>query len=239
MIKSFFSVVFFLFASSSHTQNFTFSETIDLNSDGAKESISLTINKAEPNQFTLQINDKFISDSLGGSGIEIDGFQVIDIDTSDHYKEIAVHTPGSSSDDEYLIFWFDGKNIVKMNHLSRWPIFTGDAVVYVDNWEGFWKRRDIYVLDKQLRTLKLVPQYSYYVGVKLRVKKTFPIYQNADLKEIITNLIEGSEITLLLCRISDNDWLENLYLIKTEDDLIGWAKFQSIYENSGGFQFAD
>jgi len=76
--------------------------------------------------------------SMGGA----DGFIIIDIDTSDKYKEIAVHTPGPSDDDEYIIYWYDGNSIKEVGRVSRWPTFPGNGIVYVDDWMGFWMKRD-------------------------------------------------------------------------------------------------
>ena len=239
MLRNIFFFSVFLLTSTSQSQEFSFSESVDLNSDNLKELITLTVDRERPNHFVLKINEISISDFLGEEGTEIDGFLIVDIDSTDLMKEIAVHNPGPSSDDEYLVYWCDGKQIKKVAHLSRWPIFRGNGVVYVDNWEGFWKRRDKYILDKKTHSLKLIPQFAYYVGINLRVKSSFPIYQNSDLRKAIHNLSEGSAITLLLCKISGNDWMKYLYLIKTEEDIIGWASFDSIYSNAEGFQFAD
>lgn len=239
MLKNIFFFSLFVLLSTAQSQDFSFSESVDLNSDNIKELITLNVDRERPNHFVLKINEISISDFLGEEGTEIDGFLIVDIDSTDLMNEVAVHNAGPSSDDEYLVFLFDGEQIKKVAHLSRWPRFKGNGVVYVDNWEGFWKRRDKYILDKKTHTLKLIPQFAYYVGINLRVKSSFPVYQNTDLKKAVDNLSEGSEITLLLCKISGNDWMKYLYLIKTEDDIIGWASFDSIYSNAEGFRFAD
>ncbi len=126
-----------------------------------------------------------------------------------------------------------------MAHLSRWPVFLGNGIVYVDNWEGFWKKRDKYVLNDANRELNLVPQYAYFVGVRVKVENSFTIYKNKDLKDIVAYLGKDSEIELLICDTENKNWPDYLYLIKSGSGLTGWASFTVIGKNSTGFPYAD
>jgi len=182
------------------------------------------------------INDKFIQDKLDYS---IDGFQIIDIDVNDKYLEVAVHTSGPSNDDEYLIYWYDGLNIIRIAYLERWPTFIGNGIVYVDDWEGFWTKRDKYVLNKAGRTLDYVPQFAYYIGIMIRVENSFSIYRDIDLKDQVALLSKYSDIELLLCKTINGEWDDYLYLIKSESGLLGWAKADVIFKNSTGIHWAD
>lgn len=96
-----------------NAQDLVFSETVDLNSDNKDEKIKLE-NRDDAYDFKLIINDKEVFGQFY-DGMS-DGFLVIDVNKYDKFKEIAVHTPGPSSDDEYIIYWYNGEEIVFMDH---------------------------------------------------------------------------------------------------------------------------
>jgi hypothetical protein len=217
-------------------EDFIFKSSTDLNGDNKPEEISLT-NIDETTEFYLEISGKKIQGKFDEE--PSDGFIIIDIDKHDKYKEIAVHTPGPSSDDEYFIYWYDGEAIQKTAHLSRWPKFLGNGIVYVDGWLGFWSRRDKYVLNNSTRELEKVPQFAYYVGVKATVKNSFPIFKDKELTEKVASLSKNSEIEILLCDMENKTWKEHIYLIKSKSNLIGWASNQDIYNNLEGLPLAD
>ncbi len=237
MKKSTILISLLLLAGAGRAQELIFEESVDLNSDDKIEQINLKIIQGTTNQFILKVADKEYKDGFSDEGI--DGFRIIDINKYDKFKEVVVHSPGSSDDDEYIIFWYDGENIIKMDRLARWPKFLGNGILYVDNWEDFWVRRDKWVLDDNSRILYPVPQFAYYVGVKIKVVNGFSIYRDKDLKETVALLSKDSEIELLLCDISADNWFDYLYLIKSGSGLTGWAKFEEIYNNSTGFPLAD
>ncbi len=207
----------------------------DLNGDGKVEEISIS-GITEIGNFILKIDNVSIKGELGD---EVDGFIIVDIDTKDQYKEIAVHTPGPSDDDEYLIYWYDGKSIKEMGKLMRWPKFPGNGIVLVDNWMGFWQKRDKYVLDNKTRTLYLVPQEFYYVGIEATVKESFPIYKTRTGSEVVANLKPGSKIFILVCDTSPDDYDSHWYLIKSETGLVGWAALKSFTGKVEGLPWAD
>lgn len=231
-------VVFFSSLSISSAENkFIKSAKADLDGDGKVDSVSLS-GITESGGFHLKINTASAAGTFDSD--PVDGFLVVDIDTQDIYKEIAVHTPGPSDDDEYLIYWYDGKSIQKMDHLSRWPEFLGNGIVYVKNWMGFWSQNNKYVLDKKKRKLYLVPQEFYSVGVEATVKESFPIYKTREYKDVIAYLKPDSKMTLLLCDPSPaNKYSSWSYLVKSSAALIGWAKESHFSQKVEGLPIAD
>ncbi|MDP2210347.1 MAG: hypothetical protein Q8J63_01250 [Candidatus Aquicultor sp.] len=197
----------------------------DLNGDSKPESIS--ISDIRPSgDFVLHINDLTVKGDLKSIGVPADGFVVVDIDTSDRYQEVGVHTPGPSDDDAYLFYWYDGSAIHEMKaRLGRWPKFPGNGIVYVDSWMGFWKITDKYVLTKK-RNLRLVPQQFHYVGETGMVHKSIPLYERPASSNIVANLKVNSPIVVVLADLSGNpeEAQDIWYLIKTETNLLGWTK---------------
>ena len=233
-----FLIGFISFTVSICAQNFTFQESTDLNSDGETDKINLEIIEGTSSEFVLNVNDIQYKDVHHNE--EILGFKIVDININDKYKEIIIaHTSGGEDDSKYLIFWYDKKNIIKMEDLGGWANFTGNGIVYVNNWENFWTRVDKYVLNDITRTLKFIPQFAYYVGIKAKVVNSFSIFRNKDLKEPVALLNKDSEIELLLCDNVGPDWKNYLYLIKSISGLTGWAKWEDIQNNVIGIKYAD
>lgn len=231
------SLILFLMANISlEAENFILKSITDLNGDNVPEEISLT-NIDKTAEFCLEISGKKIQGKFDEE--PSDGFIIIDIDKYDKYKEIAVHTPGPSSDDEYFVYWYDGETIKKTAQLSRWPEFLGNGIVYVDGWMGFWQCRNKYVLNNSTRELERIPQFAYYVGVKATVRNSFPIFKDRELKEKVALLSKNSEIEILVCDMDFREWNEHIYLIKSKSNLIGWASNQDIYNNLEGLPLAD
>ncbi|MBC7349112.1 MAG: hypothetical protein H5U05_03975 [Candidatus Aminicenantes bacterium] len=137
-------------------------------------------------KYNLPINDsKTDGEFEDGEG---DSLTIFDIDTTDRYMEVVVHTPGQSDDDVYVFYWYDGKSIHMMGSLSRWPVIKGNGIVYVNDWMGFWQKTEKYIPDRDSRRLVNVPQEFYYVGIEASVSETFPIYRTRDLKDKIASL---------------------------------------------------
>ncbi|MBN1414864.1 MAG: hypothetical protein JW973_07175 [Bacteroidales bacterium] len=217
-------------------QLFVFSAETDLNGNGKAEKIKLEQNEY-PNGFRLWIDDKETINRFNNG--EPDGFMLVDIDTKDNYKEIVVHTPGPSDDDEYMVYWFDGEKISLIDFFPGWPVFNGNGIIYVDQWNGFWTSREKIVVDKINRVPHWIEQFAYYVGVKARVKKGFLIYKETDLINQVAILSDGSEIELLVCDKTNREYFDYRYLIKSAAGLIGWADFNHISENTDGLPLAD
>lgn len=95
---------------------------IDLNGDGTSERVVLTV--AEDN-----INGDIVTLSVNDSSVEIEGnnnqgyFGVVDLNTTDSWKEIAISDLGPSSDFTTEFFRFDGSKLVKIG--STQGLFEG------------------------------------------------------------------------------------------------------------------
>ena len=207
---------------------FTNTRVDDLNSDGKEDKVILKIKKDDWYSSTLTINDKSI-DAIGDDFGNV-YLSIIDIDKSDPYKEVAVHSPGPSDDDEYNIFSYDGKEIYELGLIMRWPEFTGDGNIIVNDWQGFWSSVDKYTLDQKSHKLIRHPQDLYAIGYCLEVNKTFPIYCHENRDMVLADLREGSIIKIVACDMNrgqnkdESDYQKYWYLIKSESGLLGWAK---------------
>ncbi len=214
----------------------------DLNGDGKMERISISAISEGQHNFVLRINENSVKGRLFEGST--DGFVVLDIDTTDGNQEIAVHTPGPSCDDEYLVFGYAGDTVKQMGRLSRWPIFPGNGIVLVDQWMGFWRKRDKYVLNQQTRTLDLVPQELYYLGIEATVEKVFSVCRTREDTTIVADLVPQSKVIVLLCdpspthckdmeSLNFEDFYCDWYCIKSKEGIIGWARLGVFWDKLG------
>ncbi len=209
----------------------------NLNSDNIVDKIKLT---GDDMDYTLTINGISIRGEFDVEGMT--GFEIIDIDKNDFFKEIAVHASGPSDDDVFNIYWFNGKQIIFMKSIGQSPTFNGNGIVYNDSWQGFWLKRDKYHLSKKTHKLNLVPQFAYYVGVKdITVKDWFSIYSDKALTKKFATLSKNSKIEILICdtKNSNNEYNDYIYLVKSKSKLIGWVKSSILQKNCTGFNYAD
>jgi hypothetical protein len=222
-------LIFILISKSAFLQTFTFCDTIDLNSDGKQEIIKLEPVEGSKTEYTLHINDEELSGYL--EGYKIDGFRVIDINVSDKYKEITVHSLLYGAGDGNSIYWYDGKEILHVKKSYWYLTINGNGILYEDCWEGFWNRREKYVLQDNDHSLISIKQFAYYVGYKLTIGKGFKIYKEKELINEVALLSDNSEIELLLCDLQEGDLFDYIYLVKSKSGLIGWVNFKTIWNS--------
>ncbi len=225
-----------IFLSKISYSQFSYSKYLDLNSDNSLDEVKLS---GDDMDYTLTINGISIKGSFDVEGMN--GFEIIDIDKNDLFKEIAIHASGPSDDDVYNIYWFNGKQIFFIKSLDQNPTFKGNGFVYNDSWQGFWMKRDKYSLNKKTHKLNLVPQFAYYVGIKdIVVNDWFAIYSDKNMTKKIATLSKKSKIEILLCETNNSkDENDYLYLVKSKSKLVGWVKSSILQKNCSGFNYAD
>ena len=207
---------------------FVMEKRADLNGDGKAEEISLE-NPDEGGGFALTVSGITVKGMFTSPGDEADGFLVVDIDSTDSFMEVAVHTPGPSDDDEYVIYWYDGASLRMSGRLARWPKFQGNGFVYVDDWIDFWQKREKYRLDRKSHSLVRVPQEFYHVGLETTVMKSFPIYRTREGGAVVGRLRQDSRCLILVCDSSRGRFSDWWYLIKSTTGLVGWARYRDFW----------
>lgn len=203
-----------------------FEASADLNGDGTAEHIVLT-GIEDLSTFALNISGLVLNDAFDDGAP--DYMEIIDIAESDKYKEILIQSSGASDDYEYLIYWYDGKEIHAMDHPFNFsqPSFPGSGFIYTTTWAGFYIRTEKYQYDPSVRSFTEIPQYAYYVGIKVNVLKPFTIYADEALTQKVALLSKDSEIDIILDRYSDVI-SGTLFLVKSQTGLIGWMKEEGI-----------
>ncbi len=202
----------------------------DLDGDGKMERVTLYA-KPGGHRWALWVNDdKVFVDS---SSIDFDGFNVIDLDTMDKYKEVVVRLSGPCTD-FHVIYEYRNKTIRRIGDVGEVAQFCRDGSIVVKDYSmSFWTCTLKYVLTRQ-RTIKLVPQEFYYVGKEGVVEKGFPVYAKRGSKVVVDVAKPGEKVLILLSDCSNDVPEQNWYLIKTERNILGWIYMKTFGGKIGG-----
>lgn len=202
----------------------------DLNNDGIEEMITLTMNDEWFNYSTLQVNNNILT--FLGEEIE-STFNIVDIDSSDKYKEIAVSEYGPSSDFTTTFFYYDNDILFPTGKIEG---FYGSAYSYGEDsdWNQVridgngkiftqsrgsllhtWFYQDEYKLSDE-HWLVYVPKDLYEMNTEVEVIEEFTLQKSrTDASDAIT-LKKGEKVTIVA---SDNkEWC----LVENSKGETGW-----------------
>ncbi|WAM34679.1 hypothetical protein [Caldicellulosiruptor morganii] len=207
-----------------------FQQQVDLNSDAQLDTISIWQDKNQK-KYVLSVNSSLYQPKE--NILQVIGTEIVDIDSSDQYKEILFHYK-SNKGERFVILDYNGKSIKELLSSGSKPVILGNKEVIIEVDMGFWIKKEKYVLSQKntsVRTLKLSPQELYNVGVFAYVKKPFVLYSYRDQKSKLATTRKGEKIEIISCDTSNwfkdqskkNNKLYDWYLIKTENGLQGWA----------------
>ncbi|ADQ41205.1 hypothetical protein Calkr_1715 [Caldicellulosiruptor acetigenus I77R1B] len=205
-------------------------QQIDLNSDAQIDTVSIWLDKNQK-KYVLSVNSSLYQPKE--NILQIIGTEIVDIDSSDGYKEVLFHYK-SNKVEKYVILEYNGKTLKELLNTDSKPIIDGNKEVIVERNMDFWVKKERYVLEQTasgVRTLKLSPQELYYVGVFAYVKKPFVLYSYREQKTKLTTTKKGEKIEIVQCDPSNwfkdqskkNNKMYDWYMIKTEKGLLGWA----------------
>lgn len=201
----------------------------DLNNDGEEEKIVLTVDE-RLGKHTLQVNNNVIA--FSGETIE-PTFNIVDINTNDKYKEIAISEYGPSSDYATTFFYYDNEMLFPMGEIQG---FYGPAYSYGEdiNWNQVkvdgngkiitqsrgrilqtWFYQDEYRLSEEHRLVN-VPKDLYEMNTEVEVNEEFTLQKSrTDASDAIT-LKKGEKVTIVA---SDNkEWC----LVENSQGETGW-----------------
>ncbi|ATB30762.1 hypothetical protein [Melittangium boletus] len=213
--------------------------TADLDGDGRPESITLRWTE-DDSRFTLQVAGASLQVKTdNGANFEV---QVVDLDKGDKWKELVVSAYGEVDSDHHVYFLgYDGKTLRRLGdvHAFDREKNSGNGIVLSDTWQGFWTRRDKYVLDRKEWKLREVPQEFYSVGAEATVKQTFPItFERSPKATPVANLAKDSRIQVLLVSPSTQKGQPAYFLVKSTTGLLGWTTLSELEQKTEGLPFA-
>ncbi len=192
----------------------------DLDGDGTQENISLATDHYN-NNINLTIN--YVSITSLGSNLD-KMIKIVDMDTTDLLKEIAVPESGPSSDNMVSFYAYIPTNIIFMGKvggvLDKSIDITGSGEIIARTRAHIfqtWFYKDTYQLIDNHTLVHVVPPDDLYSmnNEQVTVKKSIPIYKTPN-GELLVDLKVGEKVTLL-----KSDDKEKI-LLKTESGKQGW-----------------
>jgi len=257
--------VFFLTTLPSHAENLIQTFDIDLNGDGIIEHIEVEYVEDTDEQmrsyydadfyysgnYIVRINDQEVT---GWSEVP-EAAEIVDIDENDGRMELLLADDGPSNETNCIIYGWNGEEIYTVGEFYGSREFDGHGTIYSGVSQEFWTATFIDRLNPDTHTLYTVPQDLYFVdnccnqiidnGCMYTVTVAFPLYKDASGSQIIENLEPGSEITFIAAKPNVNyenydtweffEW----YLLRTDDNVLGWIDFWTFYDKLEGLCQAD
>ena len=206
---------------------------VDIDGDNNSEDIKLTLMEDEIGwrNFLLTID----SDSVFGEhSYNVNGFLVIDLDTSDKFKEVAVYTPNVNGPDEFIFYKYD-EQIKEIGKIESYATFPGDGKIVVDTEMMFWTKTDTILYDTENDSFVFDPRKHYEINIAAVVLEPFSLYSDRENFIIIEKLDIGNKVVVVACDASpfcdeespNSDWNCDWYQIKSDSETIGWSQLKS------------
>ncbi|QSQ11931.1 hypothetical protein [Myxococcus landrumensis] len=215
------------------------STSADLNGDGKPEAIAVKGNENNGDfDFVLTVGTATHRMKVGA---EVLGLSLLDLDSSDKLKEVAVHSGMTDTDTLAFVFRYDGKSLKPLGSVPALTEVKGNGVILSDSWRGFWNGRDKYAVDPKTQQLALVPQEFYYVGQEATVRESFPITQTRSDKKPVAQLAVGSKIQVVAATrvpVPGSPHTAFAYLVKSSTGLMGWTTPEVLAAKTDGLTWA-
>lgn len=179
-----------------------FVDTIDLDGNGIDETIRLKTFR-HSGDYTLSVDD--ISYTDRGSNL-FGSFKIVDIDSTDTIKEIAVSEAGPSDDVATHFYYYDDRKIIHMGILEGIPRIDGSGLmgtIIKGRILHTWNHAASYTLSEDHKIVQ-IEEALYTMDWKVILKDTLALLKSKEDSEIITILLPGEEATILLS--DDKEW---------------------------------
>jgi len=205
----------------------------DINGDSKVDNVKLTLIEDDFGwrNFMLAIDNDSV---LGKHSYNVNGFLIIDLDTSDKFKEVAVYTPNANGPDEYIIYKYD-KRIKEIGEIESYATFLGNGKIIVETEMMFWTKTDTVTYDAESCSFVFDPQKLYKIYIEADVLEPFSLYSDRENFILVEELDIDDEVVVLACDTSpfcdeetpNSYWYCDWYQIKTDSDEIGWTQLKS------------
>lgn len=204
---------------------------VDLNKDGIKDIIKI---QNVSGISVLSVNNESIKLNPNGYPYCSEHFRIIDIKSSDKFKEIQIDFEEDGGYTSTGFYYYDGKSIIKMGYtVGVYKSTNGKGKVSIAKWCGFLE----YNVDYQLttdHTLQKVIKNVYPVSKKSRCLIPITLQKSTTHSKKILNLKKGEQITILGISFKKNNkgindhWL----LIKNSKNKSGWVNADQLTQDN-------
>ena len=209
---------------------------VDLEGKGEADILELTLIEEDYDfsNFILTINKDSVS---GKHSYNVSGFLIIDLDTTDNYKEVAVYTQNVNGPDEYIIYKYDNW-ITEIGRINSYASFPGNKEIIIDTEMMFWTKTDTVLYDTEFEILKYYPKEFYDINIEADVLEPFSLYSDRENFISIIDLKLKDRVTIIKCdtspfcedESSNSFELCDWYQVKIESGRTGWVQLKTFLD---------
>lgn len=209
----------------------------DLNGDKKPDKIFYELIKnayGNPNKYKLTVNNTSVEESIDNGLKE---FQIVDIDSKDKYKEIAVEEDGPSDDSATNFYYYDGKALKFVGkvegHCGNKNSVNGRGKVITNKRTDVlmtWSYMDEFKLDSEHKLQHITKDfYTSGWNPELKVKKELTLYKSMTSKESSLLLKPGDVVYLIgtdakeWCLVKTRYGKEGYFAVGSDDIIQGTA----------------
>jgi len=201
----------------------------DLNKDGIKDVLKI---KTTSGLSTLSINNHSISLNPNAYPYCNGYFRIIDIKTSDKYKEIQIDFEEDGGYSSTGFYYYDGKSIVNIGYtVGVYKSTDGKGTISIGKWCGFLEYIVNYKLDKNRKLQKII-RSTYPVNKKSSSLIAVALQKSPSNSKTAVNLKKGEKITIVGISFKKNNQgiNEHWLLIKNTKGKTGWINVDKLMQ---------
>ncbi len=177
----------------------------DLDGDGSEERIRFASFGIRENQSynTFVLNIRGVLAVYGGEYL-LGSFNIVDIDTIDSLKEIAVVEEGPSDDYRTYYLRYGNSQIYMIGSIpaglrSSETIIDGSGTIYAQTRSNIidtWWYRGVYQFNDETGKIEELVQEEYEYGRRVSLLLDLPLYQSRDMNSIACTIQKGDQGTI-------------------------------------------
>lgn len=252
----------FIFLTSNVMFGYNYPDTtikVDLNDDNKIDNVSINFeleNGFYSVLYTLNVNDLIYKDTIDNAS-EFHA-EIVDLDKSDNYKEIALFSWAESS--QYCqIIRYDGESLKELGEMwsTNEYVFSGNGNVIASEWMGFWAADVNYIFGEGNQKMKKVYKDEYdldddwFKSLEITTLEKIELLMSKDVNSNLSaSVTQGTKIHILKADIrnslafDENNDAEyfaddyNWYYIKTDKGDSGWIMLKDFRDKVEGIPWA-
>ncbi len=197
----------------------------DLNNDGKIDIIEFSCGP-DKETFELKVNGI----SIQGNGEEIqNSFEIVDIDKSDNFKEIAIKEDGPSEDPYTSYYFYDGKSLIFMGKIEGYGATDGTGIIRSRTRGKIlhtWYFDDFYKLSPDHKVLR-EEKDLYLMNSKVVCQNYLPLYKSRNSTEVLSEITPNE--SLKITYTDNKQWC----CVEDENGVRGWFALENFNQLKG------
>ncbi len=211
----------------------------DLDGDGVKDIVHLQLAGQYKDVYVLKVNGHEVRNY--GESID-ENIHIVDIDSSDKFKEVAVQQYGPSDDYKTDFYYYDGNGLVFMGTLQglcaekgnikgNGIVTASERATMLQTW--FYAKEHKLAEGHLLQGVRKELYPALYDVQTLKLKKELSLFESPVSSKVVAKLKAGDSITLLGC--DSVEWCK----AETASGIKGWFAVDSMKVREAGLDASE